>query len=147
MARTVKPPTLEQWGCVHEWRVQHTRRVVAWFPHKRRYYRCERCGLRLVTEERPAVGWDGQALVRMLREVLPEGEEVYLRDKGIAALGLYAINRVLQPLGLVLVARKVREPRRFVACRDRAGEVEPFGLFALQRVGEDEDGDYSRDGK
>jgi hypothetical protein len=145
MARRVNPPTLEQWGCVHRWRVQHTRRFAAWFPHKRRYYRCERCGLRLVTEEQPAVGWDGQMLVAMLREVLPDGETVYLRDKGIAALGLYAINRVLQPLGLVLVARKVRESRRFVACRDRSGCVEPFGLFALQRVDE-EDGDASNDG-
>ena len=145
MARRVNPPTLEQWGCVHRWRVQHTRRFAAWFPHKRRYYRCERCGLRLVTEEQPAVGWDGQMLVAMLREVLPDGETVYLRDKGIAALGLYAINRVLQPLGLVLVARKVRESRRFVACQDRAGGVEPFGLFALLRVDE-EDEDASNDG-
>ena len=146
MARSVKPPTWEQWGCVHVWRVQHTRRFPAWFPQKRRYYRCERCELRLVTEERPAVGWDGQALVRMLREVLPEGEAVYLRDKGIALLGLYAVNTVLQQFGLVVVARKVRAARRFVACRDRRGGVEPFGVFALRRVDEEEDGDASNDG-
>jgi DNA-directed RNA polymerase subunit RPC12/RpoP len=146
MARTVTPPTLEQWGCVHEWRVQHTRRVAAWFPHKRRYYRCGRCGLRLVTEERPAVAWNGQALVAMLREILPEGEEVYLRDKGIATLGLYALNAVLESMGLMVVARKVRDARRFVACRDRRGGVEPFGLFALRRIEEDEDRDSSNDG-
>jgi DNA-directed RNA polymerase subunit RPC12/RpoP len=145
MARTVTPPTLEQWGCVHEWRVRHTRRVAAWFPQKRRYYRCERCRLRLVTEERPAVAWDERALADLLRELLPEDEAVYLRDKGIASLGLYALNRILAPFGLVLVARKVRDARRFVACRDRYGGVEHFGLFALQRIDEEE-GNYSNNG-
>ena len=145
MARTVTPPTLEQWGCVHEWRVRHTRRVAAWFPQKRRYYRCRRCQLRLVTQESPAVGWDGQTLVALLRELIPEGEAVYLRDKGMVSLGLFALNRVLAPLGLVLQARKVRDARRFVACRDRYGGVEHFGLFALQRIDEEE-GDYSNDG-
>jgi hypothetical protein len=76
-------------------------------------------------------------LVALLRELIPEGEAVYLRDKGIVSLGLFALNRVLAPLGLVLVARKVRDPRRFVASRDRHGGVEPFGLFTLQPV-EDE---------
>jgi hypothetical protein len=58
---------------------------------------------------------------------------------------LYAINRVLQPFGLVLAARKVRDARRFVACRDRVGRVEPFGLFALRQVDE-EDGDSPDNG-
>jgi hypothetical protein len=57
MARTVKPPTPAQWGCAHLWRVRHTRRRPGPWPAKRRNYRCARCGLGMVTEERPAVPW------------------------------------------------------------------------------------------
>jgi hypothetical protein len=71
-----------------------------------------------------------------MRALLPEGEEVYLRDKGIAELGLYAINTVLERFGLVVVARKVRDAGRFVGCRDRQARVESFGLFALRGIEE-----------
>jgi hypothetical protein len=139
MAARVRVPTLEQWGCVHAWSVRHTRRLGGVFPHKRRYYRCAKCALHVVTEERMDMAWDEAQLVETMRVLLPEGEEVYLRDRGVAALGLYVINAVLERFGLVVVARKVRHAGRFVACRDWQGRVEPFGLFALRGIEEGED--------
>jgi hypothetical protein len=136
--RRVSVPTLQQWGCVHEWSVRHTRRLGGALPRKRRYYRCAKCALHVVTEEGPASGWDEAKLVEMMRVLLPEGEEVYLRDEGITELGLYAINTVLERFGLVVIARKVRDARRFVACQDREGWVEHYGLFALQSIEEGE---------
>jgi hypothetical protein len=130
----VSVPTLQQWGCVHTWSVWHTRRLGGVFPRKRRYYRCSKCGLHVVTEERLDSGWDEAKLVETMRVLLPEGEEVSLRDKGITELGLYAINAVLERFGLVVVARKVRDARRVVACRDRYGQVEQYGLFALRGI-------------
>jgi hypothetical protein len=134
MAARMRVPTLQQWGCVHAWSVRHTRRLGGVFPRKRRYYRCAKCALHVVTEERVESGWDEAQLVETMRALLPEGEEVYLRDKGIAELGLYAINAVLERFGLVVMARKVRDAHRFVACRDRQGKVEPFGLFELRGI-------------
>jgi hypothetical protein len=52
MAAWVSVPTLQQWGCVHAWSVRHTRRLGGAFPSKRRYYRCLKCALHVVTEER-----------------------------------------------------------------------------------------------
>ena len=88
----------------------------------------------MVTDERVDTGWDEMKLIETMRALLPEGKDVYLRDKGIAELGLYAINAVLECFGLVVVARKVRDMRRFVACRDRQGKVEQYGLFTLRGI-------------
>ncbi len=133
-------PTLQQWGCVHEWSVRHTRRLGGAFPRKRRYYRCAKCALHVVTDEALATRWDEVELVETMRALLPEGEAVYLRDRGITELGLYAINTVLEQFGLVVVARKVRDARRFVACRDKHGRVEHYGLFTLRSIEEGEQG-------
>ncbi len=55
MPRRLKPPTLSQWGCQHQWSVRHTTRLPGPWPAKHRNYRCLRCGVSLVTEERPAI--------------------------------------------------------------------------------------------
>ena len=134
MPRRIKPPTLSQWGCQHTWRVRHTTRRPGPWPAKHRNYRCGRCGLAMVTEERPAVPWDERALVELVKPLLPPGQPVYLRDKGITTLPLYGLNTLLEPQGFFIHAAKVRDPKRFVACTDKAGRIERFGLFELSRV-------------
>ena len=140
MARTVKPPTLAQWGCAHSWRVRHTRRWPNPWPAKHRNYRCERCGLGMVTEERPAVAWDERYLVALVKSLLPEGQPVYLRNQGITELPLYGLNAVLLRHGLVIHAAKVRNSKRFVACTDKDGRVEQYGLFELRQIHQDAPG-------
>jgi hypothetical protein len=76
--------------------------------------------------------------VALLQVLLPEGERRYLRDCGIMTLPLAQLNAVLEPLGFVLVGTKTRSPERFVLCTDSHGQVERYGLFALQRLEEDE---------
>ncbi len=134
MARTVKPPTLGQWGCPHLWRVRHTRRWPGPWPAKHRNYRCERCGLGMVTEERPSVMWDEQALAALVKALLPEGQPVYLRERGITELPLYGLNTLLERQGYMIHAAKVRDRKRFVACTDKDGRVERYGLFELRQV-------------
>jgi hypothetical protein len=75
--------------------------------------------------------------VALLRVLLPEGERRYLRDVGIATLPLAQLNKVLAPLGSVLMGTKTRSPERFVLCTDSRGEVERYGLFELRRVEEE----------
>jgi hypothetical protein len=84
-------------------------------------------------DTRPSDG-AGAALVALLRVLLPEGERRYLRDCGIRTLPLAQLNTVLAPRGYVLVGRKTRSAERFVLCTDARGEVEPYGLFALERL-------------
>jgi len=134
MARTVKPPMLAQWGCVHHWQVRHTRRHPGLWPAKHRNYRCTRCGLGMVTEERPAVPWDERHLVTLVKTLLPEGQPVYLRDLGVTTLPLYGLNSLLVHQGYLIHAAKVRDRTRFVACTDRHGRVEQYGLFELRRT-------------
>jgi hypothetical protein len=76
------------------------------------------------------------ALLALLRVLLPEGERRYLRDLGILTLPLAHLNRVLAPLGYVLVGTKTRSAARFVVCSDAHGQVECYGLFELRRVEE-----------
>jgi hypothetical protein len=59
-----------------------------------------------------------------------------LRDCGITTLPLAQLNGVLAPLGYVLVGTKTRSAARFVLCTDAHGDVERYGLFELQRLGE-----------
>lgn len=68
---------------------------------------------------------------------MPEGQQVYPRDRGVEMFPLTAVNAVLAPHGSVMHAAKVRDQRRTVACVDVYGRVEPFGLFELRRIEED----------
>jgi hypothetical protein len=71
-------------------------------------------------------------LVEKITALLPEGQAVYLRDRGITELPLYGLNAILEKHSLLIQTRKVRSPKRFVACTDKNGRSEPFGLFILE---------------
>jgi hypothetical protein len=81
----------------------------------------------------------GATLMALLQVLLPEGERRYLRDCGITRLPLAQLNAVLTPRGYVIVGSKTRSAERFVVCTDTHGQVERYGLFARQRLEEDED--------
>jgi hypothetical protein len=131
--RRLHLPTMAQWGCTHRWKTT-TSRPGEGDILRVRYLTCRRCGLKVKTEERLTVPWDERDLVTQVKEVLPEGEAVALRDKGITDLPLQGLNAILARLGYVLHASKVRDPKRSVACTDRDGRVERFGLFELRRI-------------
>lgn len=137
MPLRLKPPTLQQWGCTHQWKEQSTK-VYGDKLHRARYYGCRRCGLRVKTREVPEVPWQDQDLVALLKALLPEEQPVYLRALGITTLPLYRLNTLLAGQGYMIHAAKVRDHKRFVACVGRDGRVEPFGLFELRPVGEEE---------
>jgi hypothetical protein len=132
--RRLQPPTLTQWGCGHRWKTHTTRLGNGGALLKVRYLTCRRCGLKVKTEERLAVPWDERDLVALVQRLLPEGQPVYLRDRGITELPLYGLNAVLARQGYVIHATKVRNPKRFVACMDKEGRVERFGLFELKPI-------------
>jgi hypothetical protein len=97
-----------------------------------RYLTCRRCGLKVKTEERLAVPWDEADLVDQVKALLPEGQAVALRDKGITELPLARLNARLAPLGYVIHARKGRDAKKMVKCTGEDGQVEQFGLFKLR---------------
>jgi hypothetical protein len=120
-----------QWGCAHRWKTTTTRPgqddVV-----RMRYLTCRRCGLKVKTEERLAVPWDEDALVEQVKALLPEGQAVALRDKGITELPLARLNARLAPHGYVIHARKSRDSKRSVVCTGDDGREKSFELFELQ---------------
>jgi hypothetical protein len=130
--RHLQWPTLQQWGCAHQWHVTHTR--AGWRePWPRvRYVRCGRCGLRVKTEERLAIPWGEGDLVAQVKSLLPVGEGVHLRDKGIAELPLGRLNVILARHGLMIQASNGPDAKRSVACSDQYGRVEPYEVFELQ---------------
>lgn len=70
----------------------------------------------------------------LVRALLPEGQRVYLRAKGVTTLPLFLLNQELASHGLTVQATKGRDRRQFVACIDEQGRVEQYGVFELQRV-------------
>jgi hypothetical protein len=127
-------PTLQQWGCEHHWHVTHTfaGRPEPW--PRVRYMRCRRCGLRAKSRETLAVAWSETDLVAQVKALLPEGQAVYLRDKGIAELPLGRLNVILARHGLMVHASKGPDAKRAVACSDRYGRVEPYEVFELRQT-------------
>jgi hypothetical protein len=127
-------PTLEQWGCNHQWHVTHTR--SGWpEPWPRiRYLRCRRCGLRAKTEERLAVPWAEKDLVAQVEALLPEGKAVHLRDKGITEFPLARLNGILARHGLTIRAGKGPDATRSVSCADWYGRVERYEVFELKHT-------------
>jgi excisionase family DNA binding protein len=87
------------------------------------------------TEQAPLVDC-AAILLALVKALLPEGERVYLRDKGIVELPLGALNAILEPQGYTIHAAKGRERRREVACAGRDGQMERFGLFELRTTKE-----------
>ena len=94
--RRLHPPTLAQWSCQHRWKTTTTRPghddIV-----RVRYLTCRCCGLKVKTEERLAVPWSEASLVDHVKALLPEGETVALRDKGVTELPLARLNARLVP--------------------------------------------------
>ena len=129
--RRLHPPTLAQWGCDHQWKTT-TSRPGAGEILRVRYLVCRRCGLRVKSEERLAVPWDERDLVAQVKVLLPEGQAVVLRDKGITELPLAKLNARLISHGYVIQATKGRDPQRLVACMDQDGRVRRYGAFALR---------------
>ena len=78
--------------------------------------------------------WGKGDLVALVKALLPEGKPVYLRSQGVTSLPLYRLNRLLQRQGLVIHAAKVRDPKRVVACTNKDGRAERFGLFQLRQI-------------
>jgi hypothetical protein len=128
--RVLPPPPLMQWSCAHRWKTTTTRPgeddIV-----RMRYLICRRCRLKVKTHERLAVPWDEADLVTQVKALLPEGQTVALRDKGITELPLARLNAQLAPHGYVIHASKGRDRTRLVACMDQDGRVTPYELFAL----------------
>jgi hypothetical protein len=126
-------PTLAQWTCAHQWKTT-TSRPGQGDIVRIRYLTCRRCGLKVKTEERLAVPWGERDLVAQVKSLLPEGQVVALRDKGINELPLARLNAQLALQGYVIRARKGRDAKRLVACQDMGGKVERYGLFELRRT-------------
>jgi hypothetical protein len=97
-----------------------------------RYLTCRRCGLRVKTEERLAVPWDEGDLIAQVKTLLPEGQAVALRDKGVTELPLARLNARLAPYGYAIHASKGRDRTCLVACTDEEGRVTPYGVFELR---------------
>jgi hypothetical protein len=126
----LQPPTLAQWTCAHHWKTTTTRPGYGDVVRVR-YLTCMRCGLKVKTEERLAVPWDAEDLVAQVKALLPEGQAVALRDKGITELPLARLNTRLAPLGYVIHASKSRNSKQMVACTGEDGRVERYSLFEL----------------
>jgi hypothetical protein len=129
--RRLHPPTLAQWGCDHRWKTT-TSRPGEGDIVRVRYLTCRRCGLKVKTEERLAVPWDESDLFDQVKTLLPEGQAVALRDRGITELPLARLNARLAPLGYIMHASNGRDPKRLVACTGEDGRVDQFGLFELR---------------
>ena len=138
--RVLQRPTLMQWGCAHRWKTTTTRPgqddVV-----RMRYLTCRRCRLKVKTHERLAVPWDEGDLITQVQALLPEGQAVALRDKGLTELPLTRLNARLAPYGYVIHARKGRDHTRLVACMDHEGQVTPYGVFELRPLAPEASGD------
>jgi hypothetical protein len=131
--RRLHPPTLAQWGCEHRWKTT-TSRPGEGDIVRVRYLTCRLCGLKVKTKERLAVPWDENDLVAHVKALLPEGEAVYLQDRGITELPLEALNAHLARRGYQIHAGQSGNVERGVACVDRAGRVRRYGLFELRRT-------------
>jgi excisionase family DNA binding protein len=83
------------------------------------------------TEQAPPVDC-AATLLSLVKSLLPEGKQVYLREKGITELPLGALNVILEQHGYTIHATKERDRRRQVACIGRDGRAERFGRFELR---------------
>jgi hypothetical protein len=79
------------------------------------------------------VPWDELALVAQVKQLLPEGQAVALRQHGITMLPLAGLNRILAKHRLVIQTNKGDDPTQMVACVNDYGKVEENGLFELRR--------------
>jgi hypothetical protein len=138
--RRLQPPTLTQWGCAHRWKTT-TSRPGDGDILRVRYLTCRRCGLKLKTEERPAVPWDDADFIAQVKALLPEGEPVFLRDRGIPELPLEALNGRLEPRGYRIHADQSWYAAQAVACVNRKGRMTWYAQFELRLLSPNGPGD------
>jgi hypothetical protein len=109
--RRLRPPTLAQWACAHQWKTTTSR------PDKGaivrvRYLTCRRCGLKVKTEERLAVPWDQGNFMALVAQAFPEDEVVdveTLKTQGLLAENLLQLNARFVPYSWQLELVKDRE--------------------------------------
>ena len=92
--RRLHPPTLRQWTCAHQWKTT-TSRPGKGEIIRTRYLSCQRCGLKVKTEERLAVPWDAGDFLGLVVEAFPEdavADVATLETQGILGEGLSRLN-------------------------------------------------------
>jgi hypothetical protein len=132
--RRLKSPTLQQWGCGHHWKTT-TSRPGEGDILRVRYLTCQRCGLKVKTEERLAVPWDERDFIALVAQAFPEDAVVditTLKTQSLLGGGLSWLNAHLIPHGwqldllkdqgsVVGVVRRRLSPEAF---GDTNGEVD-----------------------
>ena len=69
-----------------------------------------------------------------VKALLPEGQAVALREKGITELPLARLNARLAPHGYVIHVTNGSHLRPSVACVNEEGQVEQYQWFELGRI-------------
>jgi hypothetical protein len=99
--RRLHPPSLAQWTCAHQWKTT-TSRPGKCDILRLRYLTCQRCGLKVKTEERLAVPWDQGDFMALVAQAFPEDKVVdaaTLRAQGLFDGDLSQLNAHLVPHG------------------------------------------------
>jgi hypothetical protein len=131
--RRLRPPTLPQWGCEHQWKTT-TSRPGQGDVVRIRYLTCRRCGLKVKTEERLAVPWSERDLMTLVAQVFPEDTVVDvepLKAWGLPGGGLSRLNAHLVPHGWQLAL--VRDQERQVGLVRRRMSPETVGGTMLPK--------------
>jgi hypothetical protein len=125
--RRLHPPTLAQWTCAHRWKTT-TSRPGQHGIVRVRYLTCQRCGLKVKTEERLAVPWDNGDFMTLVAQMFPENEVVdvaMLKTHGLLGGGLLRLNAHLLPHSWQL--ELVRDQERVVGVVRRRRSPEAVG--------------------
>jgi len=133
LAGQLHPATLVKWGCQHQPKTT-TNRLGEDDLVRVRDLICRHCSLKVKTEERLVVPWDAEDLVDQVKALLPEGQALVLRDKGVTELPLARLNARLALRGYVIHASKGHDPKELVACTGEDGRVEQYELFELRLI-------------
>jgi hypothetical protein len=97
--RRLHSPTLAQWSCQHRWKTT-TSRPGEGDIIRARYLTCQRCGLKVKSEERLAVPWDNRDCMTLVAQTFPENDVVdvaTVRTHGLLGGGLSRLNAHLLP--------------------------------------------------
>jgi hypothetical protein len=132
--RRLHPPTLAQWSCEHQWKTT-TSRPGKGEIIRTRYLSCQRCGLKVKTEERLAVPWGERDFLGLMAQAFPEdavADVATLETQGILAEGLSRLNAHLASDGwqLELVrdqGRVVGVMRRRIPADVSGSTITPWG--------------------
>jgi hypothetical protein len=125
--RRLHSPTLAQWSCQHRWKTT-TSRPGEGDIIRARYLTCQRCGLKVKSEERLAVPWDNRDCMTLVAQTFPEDAVVdvaTLREQGLPGGDLSSLNAHLFPHGWRLDA--VRDQGRVVGVMRRRMSPEARG--------------------